>query len=237
MIWVAIALLATASLAPLAWSLRTSAGARGRREAALALHRGQLAELERDLADGRLGPGEHESAVLEVQRRLLAAASDTDSTPASGRRWPLYAALAVVPALAFALYLVGGSPWLPSVPLAERLAEEQQHKAEETRLIDTLRMRLALMDPHSDQTREGYILLGNAEAGRGNLMAAAAAWRTALESRFDPMLAAEVGEAVTETSGHVTDEAAALFRRALTESPPDAPWRPMAEKRLSEAGK
>ena len=34
--------------------------------------------------------------------------------------------------------------------------------------------------------------------------------------------------------GRVTDEAAGLFRRALAESPADAPWRPMAQKRLSE---
>jgi hypothetical protein len=31
----------------------------------------------------------------------------------------------------------------------------------------------------------------------------------------------------------VTDESAALFRRALAEAPPDAPWRPMAEKRIA----
>ena len=33
----------------------------------------------------------------------------------------------------------------------------------------------------------------------------------------------------------LTEEAVALFRRALAEAPADAPWRPMAEKRLSEA--
>jgi len=47
-------------------------------------------------------------------------------------------------------------------------------------------------------------------------------------------LAAEAGEAITEVNGKVTDEAAALFRRALAEAPAEAPWRPMAEKRLSE---
>ena len=52
--------------------------------------------------------------------------------------------------------------------------------------------------------------------------------------RFDPTIAAEAAEAITEAQGHVTEEAAALFRRALAELPADAPWRPMAEKRLSE---
>ena len=79
------------------------------------------------------------------------------------------------------------------------------------------------------------MLLGNAEVSRGRLSAAADAWRTALATRFDPTLAAEAAEAISETEGRVTDEAAGLFRRALAEAPADAPWRPMAQKRLSEA--
>ena len=98
-----------------------------------------------------------------------------------------------------------------------------------------MRRRLTEIDPHSEQARQGYVLLGNAEASRGRLQEAADAWRTALAVRFDPTMAAEAAEAITEVNGQVTDEAAALFRRALTEAPPDAPWRPMAEKRLSEA--
>lgn len=39
---------------------------------------------------------------------------------------------------------------------------------------------------------------------------------------------------MSEAEGRVTDEAAGLFRRALAESPADALWRPMAQKRLSE---
>ncbi|MFQ3622377.1 MAG: c-type cytochrome biogenesis protein CcmI, partial [Acetobacteraceae bacterium] len=38
-----------------------------------ALYRAQLAELDRDRAEGRLTDQEHRDAVLEVQRRLLAA--------------------------------------------------------------------------------------------------------------------------------------------------------------------
>jgi cytochrome c-type biogenesis protein CcmH len=78
------------------------------------------------------------------------------------------------------------------------------------------------------------VLLGNAEASRGRLQDAADAWRTALAIRFDATVAAQAAEAITEVQGRVTDEAAALFRRALAESPADAAWRPMAEKRLAE---
>jgi cytochrome c-type biogenesis protein CcmH len=233
-IWLGIALLAALCLAPLAWSLRRAAIARGRREAAIALHRAQLVELDRDLADGRIAPPEHASAVLEVQRRLLAMAASEEAAPQLSSRKPLFIALALVPIGAFALYIVGGSPELPAAPLAERLAAAREHAAQEAQLIALLRQRLQTLDPHSDQARQGYVLLGNAELSRGNLHEAADAWRTALDARFDPTLAAETAEVITEQQGHVTDEAAALFRRALAEAPANAPWRPMAEKRLTQ---
>jgi cytochrome c-type biogenesis protein CcmH len=234
MIWLAIALLAAIALAPLALSLRRAASARSRREAAVALHRAQLSELDRDLADGRIAAAEHASAVLEVQRRLLNAAGGTEDTPRTSSPSPILIALVLVPLGAFALYVVGGNPNLPAAPLAERIAAAQQRAEQEAALIAQLRHRLALLDPHSDQARQGYVLLGNAEVSRGRLRAAADAWRIALATRFDPTLAAEAAEAICETEGRVTDEAAGLFRRALAEAPADAPWRPMAQKRLSE---
>jgi cytochrome c-type biogenesis protein CcmH len=234
MIWLAIALLAAIALAPLALSLRQAAVARSRRDAAIALHRGQLAELDRDLADGRIVAAEHASALLEVQRRLLNAAGGTEDAPRTSSTSPILMALALVPLGAFALYVVGGNPNLPAAPLAERIAVAQQRAEQEAALIARLRRRLATLDPHSEQARQGYVLLGNAEVSRGRLKAAADAWRTALATRFDATLAAETAEAISETEGRVTDEAVRLFRRALAESPADAPWRPMAQKRLSE---
>lgn len=234
MIWLAIITLAAASLAPMALSLRRSAVARSRRDAAVALHRAQLAELDRDLAEGRLAATEHENAVLEVQRRLLAAAGSDEPGLRASSASPVLIALLLVPASALALYLVGGSPNLPAEPLAARIAVAKAREEHDAALIAELRRRLAQIDPHSEQARLGYVLLGNAEASRGRLKEAADAWGTALAVRFDPTLAVETGEAITEIKGQVTDEAAALFRRALAESPNDAPWRPMAEKRLSE---
>ena len=234
MIWLAIALLAAIALAPLALSLRRTAAARGRQEAAIALHRAQLVELDRDLADGRIAAAEHANAVLEVQRRLLAAAGGAETGQRTSSRAPVLIALLVVPLGAFALYLAGGSPGLPAVPLADRIAAARVREAQEATLIAQLRRRLGELDPHSEQAHQGYILLGNAEASRGRLQEAADAWRIALAMRFDPTIAAEAAEAITEARGHVTEEAVALFRRALAEAPADAPWRPMAEKRLSE---
>ena len=235
MIWFALAILAAVVLAPLALTLRRAVTARGRREAAIALHRAQLAELDRDLAEGRIGETEHAAAVLEVQRRLLAVAATTEAAPGRTSSMPIAAALVAVPIVALLLYLVGGHPDLPAAPLAARIAAAEQRDREEAGLIEQLRARLGQVDPHSDRGREGYILLGNVEAHRGRMAEAAKAWGTALETRFDPTLAVETAEALTESEGRVTDDAAALFRRALAEAPQNAPWRPMAEKRLAEA--
>lgn len=234
MIWLAAAVLAAVALMPLLWSLRRSIMPRSRREAALAFHRAQLAELDRDLAEGRIAPEEHAGAVLEVQHRALAAAADSEALLQRSPRSPLLITLILVPLAAFALYAVGGSPDLPSLPLAQRIAAAKVRERRETQLIDLLRQKLAAMDPQSVLARQGYVLLGNAEARMGRMQQAADAWRTALKTRFEPTLAAETGEAMTEAAGHVTQAAAALFRRALKEAPADAAWRPMAEKRLAE---
>ncbi len=135
MIWLAIALLAAIALAPLALSLRRTAAARGRQEAAIALHRAQLAELDRDLADGRIAVPEHASAVLEVQRRLLAADSGGEAESRISSRGPVLVALLLLPLGAFALYLLGGSPDLPAQPLADRIALAREREAREAALI------------------------------------------------------------------------------------------------------
>jgi cytochrome c-type biogenesis protein CcmH len=232
-LWVAIAVVAAVALAPLGLSLRRRATERGRREAALELHRAQLVELDRNLADARIGPTEHAAAVLEVQRRLLAAAAASDPEPSAPSRSAIWAVLAMVPIAAVLLYLVGGSPDLPALPLKERLAAMRERVREEKSLIAQLQQVLGGLDPHSEKAREGYILLGDAEARLGNMQAAASAWQSALADRFDPTLAVEAAEALTEANGHVTDAAAALFRRALADAPQNAPWRAMAQRRLN----
>lgn len=235
--WFACAILALLALLPLACSLAGGTVARGRRDAALALHRAQLIELDGDLADARIGIPEHAAARLEVQRRLLAAGAEPDGTARITPRGPVLAVLALVPVAAFALYVTGGSPSLPGAPLAERIAVQKRRAAEEDALIAQLRARLAAMPQQSEQARAGYVLLGNAEVSRGRLHQAVAAWQVALAARFDATLAAETAEAMSEAAGHVPPDAAALFRRALAAAPADATWRGLAEQRLAQAAK
>lgn len=236
MIWVALFAFTAVALAPLAWSMRRDIALRDRREAALALHRAQLDELAREHEQGRFGSAEYDQAVLEVQRRLLAADAAREVAVDRPVRFPLVVLFPLMPLVAMVLYLVGGVPGMPAQPLAERREAAAQQAAEEDALILELRRRLAGIDARSEQGRQGYVLLGNAEIRRGNMKAGADAWRTALAAGFDPTLAAITGAAISEAEGKVTQEAADLFRRALTEAPADAPWRPMAEKRLRDFG-
>ncbi len=238
MIFVLIIVLAVLTLAPLAWVVWRGAGIRGRRDAAMALHRAQLGELDRDLAAGRLLPEEHAAARLEVQRRLLADAALSEAAPPPPGRLTLVLTAVAVPALAMVLYLQGGHPdyraeaVAAAAPTAGANADVEKQAAV---MVAQLRARLAMMDPASDRARDGYLLLGRTELTLGHLPEAADAWRRALASRFDPTLAASTAELLTESQGHMSDEAAALFRRALAEAPPDVPWRKGVEARLRQA--
>lgn len=260
--WLLAGLLALAALAPLAVALLRPAAARGRREADLALYRAQLGELERERAAGRLDEAGHAAAMLEVQRRLLAApgAGEADAAPSGAGRAPLVAVLVAVPALAAAIYWVNGTPNLPSAPFSER----RNAAAQEEQLLAMLRERLATADPTSESTRKGWVLMANAERGRGRPAAAADAYARALAVRFDPVLAGQRAQALLEADR--TDEAARFLAEALplapqdiglrflsglaeeragrpeaartlwqalvAEAPPGAPWRTMVERRM-----
>lgn len=240
MIWLAMAGLALLVMAPLLLAAVRRARPRGRQEAALALHRAQLTELDRDLAQGRLLPEEHAGAKLEVERRLLADAALVETPPPRTGRLALAATALGVPLAAIALYIVSaGHPGPPPPPVdtvpdpaSARPAEEVAREDQE---IGVLQNRLKLMDPNAPHTIEGYRVLGQAELDRKRLPEAADAFRRVLAFRFDPTLGAETAEIITESEGKITPEAQQLFERALAEAPPNAPWRPMAERRLEEA--
>ena len=238
MIWLWLAVVAGVALAPVLWFGWRGGLLRGRRDAALALHRAQLGELDRDLAEGRLMPAEHAAAKLEVQRRLLAEAEQTE---VSGRRsgpFGIVLTAMLVPAAAVLLYVGAGGA--PDYAARRQAAAEQATAApnaeiaRDEEVIGRLRTTLAKMDPHTDTARRGYVMLGRAELSLGHLPEAADAWRQALAATFEPELGAETAEIITDAQARVTPEAAALFKRALAEAPPDAPWRRAAEKRLTE---
>jgi cytochrome c-type biogenesis protein CcmH len=165
---------------------------------------------------------------------LLSAASLAEPEPQGRGGFPLALAAGAIPAAALGLYLIGGSPGLPAEPLAERIALNEARQAQMVSLMGQLRAKIATLDPQSEEARQGYVLLGNAEAATGDLKAAASAWQSALAIRFEPVEAVKAAEALRASEGGMSLQSAALFRRALSAAPADAPWRPMVEQRLQE---
>ncbi|MCB4823047.1 c-type cytochrome biogenesis protein CcmI [Roseicella aerolata] len=221
MTWLLMGLLAAAALLPLALAALRPPGAvavRGRREADLALYRAQLAELDRERNAGRLDEAAHRAAVLEVQRRLLAAPEE-GATAAEARarggaaRLTLMAAAVAVPVFALGIYRLAGVPDMPSVSFAERREATERDDA----LLATLRAQLAQLDPASDAARQGWVLLADAERNHGRLDAAAEAYRRALAGGFDADLAGQLTQVLLEADR--VEEAEQLLAEALPRAP------------------
>ena len=235
MIWLWMLLLTALALVPLALALRGGGPGPNRREAAMALHRSQLAEIERDRADGRLPEEEYRAATLEVQRRLLASDAIVEGGAGGSARGLLVTAAVMVPVVAFALFLPGSLPFVPSEPHARWVKQQDAAAARDNQLIAELRAKLAQMAPGSPEAREGDVILGQALLERGDTAGAAKAWKLALQSQFDPALAAETAELEIDSAGHMTPEAEGLFKEALAQAPADAPWRGLVQQRLHQA--
>lgn len=212
MSWLLLGAMSLVLLLPLAFALRGPAEARDRAEADRALFHAQLDELEREREAGRLTDAGYADARLEVQRRLLAAPAAVEAR--AGGRTLLVATLIGVPALAFGFYLLHGNPGLPSASFAAR----QELGTRDEILLAQLRTRIASFPP-GEQRRTGLILLGNAERNRGAFPAAAAAWREALDSGFEPGLAADLAEVELERGQNTA--AFILLARASREAPQD----------------
>jgi cytochrome c-type biogenesis protein CcmH len=196
MIWIGFIVLSLMVMTPFAVA-QTRIRLRGRRDAALSLYRAQLVELEHEGERGRIGPMEQAQARLEIERRLLTMASAVEQAlPRPGRiGWLLPALVVLLPLGGLALYLPGATPDMPAAPLAPRVAAAQERIQEDQAMLAMLQARIATLDPHSAQARQGFVLLGNLEASMDDPAAASAAWAKALAIKPDPQLAAREAQA------------------------------------------
>ncbi|HUW79577.1 MAG TPA: c-type cytochrome biogenesis protein CcmI [Acidocella sp.] len=154
--------LAIILMAPLLLVFGRKKTTRNRREAALALHRAQLEELSHDLADGRIAAPEYGAAKLEVERRLLVADGSSEPAPDGNARFLLIATVVAVPVMAFALYLPGSTPNIPSEPHAQWVVKQQEATAQLQEFITAIKMRLASEDPNSPDASQGQAYLAEA---------------------------------------------------------------------------
>lgn len=181
-----------------------------------AVYRDQLAEIERDLAAGQIGPTEAEAARVEIGRRLLAAADQTHMPPPKAniglRRGAAALALVGLPMVALAVYLPLGSPRLRDFPLAER-----PRSTDPSQPLENL---IAQVEAHLEKNPadgRGWNVLGPVLFRIGRYDEAVRALRNSITYNGEAASRrADLGEAIAAAAGGVVTAAArAEFDRAL----------------------
>ena len=180
------------------------------------VYRDQLAEIDRDLAAGVIGPGEADAARVEIGRRLLADAEQGGKPPprtnARHRRAAAVLALVGLPLVALAIYLPLGSPRLGDFPLSARARSPDAGQP--------LENLVAQVEQHLEKNPgdgRGWTVLAPVLAQLGRYDDAVRAYRNSIT--YDGESAerrADLGEAMTAAAGGVvTAEAKQEFERAL----------------------
>ena len=238
MIWIVFAALTAAVIAalllPVVWR-NPSGEAVDRNAFDRAVFRDQLLELERDVERRTIGESEAEAARNEIARRLIGAASVPANTP-KGVGAPAVALIAalLIPIVALPIYLQTGSPQLPDVPLALRMAN-----AEKTGDYEAL---LAKAEKHLAQNPddiEGWKVLAPAYRRAQRWQDSAEALRN-IARLAGPSAAnmADYGEAlVFAGQGMVTAQAHGVFSKALALDPKLPKARFYAALALKQEGK
>ena len=227
LLWIAFALLTAAVLA---WVLTPLArpGPAGAMHApaeagARAVYRDQLAEIETERAAGLIGAAEAEAAKVEISRRLLANAAQSENTapmttaPRSATQHGriALATAAVVPLLTLALYLAYGSPGMPSGSLATRT--DGRDRAQLAGMIGQVEARLR----QAPDDGKGWEVIAPVYLKLGRYADAAAAYANAarLQGESVKLLAGLAEASILAKDGIVTEEARAAYEKVLKIEP------------------
>lgn len=146
-------------------------------EAALAVYRQQLVELERDLASGALKESEADAARLEIHRRMLAAAGEDAAGPRTGLSTKIVTIAAILILMAAtALYAERGRPGFVGLPADDSAPSGQQvDLGPQMGLIED---RLAGLEARLEEEPldlDGWVMLGRSYRVMGRMSDAATA--------------------------------------------------------------
>jgi cytochrome c-type biogenesis protein CcmH len=183
----------------------------------LAVLREQLAELDADLAAGRIDPATHARSREELERRALdetdaaEVARTVETRPA--RRWALVLALAV-PLLAGGIYVrLGNLDGLDPLKVA---GQHDMNREKFAAMVATLAARME----QEPQNTEGWMMLARSWAMLEDFPRAAAAYQRLAELVPDDAdVLADWADTVGAVRGTLDGEAEALIGRALTIEP------------------
>lgn len=184
-----------------------------------ALLAGEIVELDREHAEGRLSATEHARARLGVERRLLSeSGDDADVAPRSVS--PRAAAIAIaiaLPVLAFGLYAIFGDP---DALRATRTAFGDAESAAEVPVRRDELVRHLARHPRDGR---GWTLLARAEFGADRFAEAADAYAKALATpqvAADPVIWCEYADALGMAhGGFLAGTPRELIGRALALDP------------------
>ncbi len=214
-LWFVFALMTAAAIFAVLWPLgRAGRPQSGGSEATV--YKDQLAEIDRDVAAGLIGPSEAQAARVEISRRLLSAAASPRDPPAVSnlklRRSAAVMALVGLPLVAIALYLPLGSPQLADFPLARRAQAPAA-----TQPLDDLVTQVERHLEKNPTDGQGWNVLAPVLARLGRYDDAVRAYRNSITYNGDSAeRRADLGEAITAAAGGVvTSEAKAEFEHAL----------------------
>ncbi len=184
-----------------------------------AIYRDQLVELERDRAAGSLSEVDYEQAREELQRRLLADASESDALPSSsGPAWRSALALVLaLPIAAAALYA-----WLGTPAALQPIQEQPQagHPVTQAQIEQMVAALAARLKQHPEDIK-GWIMLARSYKALGRYDDAARAFAhigDAMDS--DPELLSEYADLLAVRAGGKLDgKPMELVNKALALDP------------------
>jgi cytochrome c-type biogenesis protein CcmH len=123
-LWVVVAIMTAEAVLLLLRSLFSSGTAPTSSDFDRNVYRDQLKEVERERAAGQIGAAEAEAARAEIGRRLLATPGEPRATEAPPLARPprgvAFGIAVLLPVAGLAIYLIEGTPNLPSQPFARR---------------------------------------------------------------------------------------------------------------------
>jgi cytochrome c-type biogenesis protein CcmH len=218
MLWVAFALMTGAAVLCALWPLSRGRSAPEGQARAIAFHKAQLAEIDRDVERGQLPPSEAAGARAEAARRLIAAseaaktAAGADSgRPRFRRRAAALIIFVIVPAVTLGLYSRFGSPNLPDQPILARA--DSAGAGDLDAALAKIEAHL-IADPNDGR---GFAVVAPVYMRLSRFDEAAKAYEAALRLQGeDAHMRADYGEALTAAAGGiVTAQARAAFERAL----------------------
>lgn len=231
LIIVSVALL----LPPLLRGTACTAAEGNRKTANLAIFRDQLADLEREKAEGTLNEADFQLAQAEIQRRLLEEVEGTDPGPVvngSRSRATAIALIIMIPIAAILAYTLMGNP--RAIDPANTTPQKQMTAEDISAMVNRLAERMK----NNPDDMNGWLMLARSYKMMGRYADAADAYaKASAKVDEDPELLASYAETLAMAAGKgLAGKPRELINKALKLDPKHAHTLFLAGAAAMEAG-